>query len=112
MKIRFKPRGTWVTNNFWLKLISLILAIAIWFYISGELGIVRLERGFPTIYEFFYNRSNLADKKVSIVLNLEGKLLAGCVLQKDAIKIISLEVKEKLSATPGLLTEWTELAQE
>ena len=25
-------------NNFWLKIISLILAIVAWFYISGELS--------------------------------------------------------------------------
>ncbi|MFC1632137.1 hypothetical protein ACFL1I_07615 [Candidatus Omnitrophota bacterium] len=26
----------WITDNFWLKLISLILAIVTWFYVSGE----------------------------------------------------------------------------
>jgi YbbR domain-containing protein len=28
----------WLTNNFWLKLISLILAVVTWLYISGELA--------------------------------------------------------------------------
>jgi len=28
----------WFINNFWLKIISLILAIVAWFYISGELS--------------------------------------------------------------------------
>lgn len=28
----------WLLNNFWLKVISLILAIVTWFYISGELA--------------------------------------------------------------------------
>ncbi|MBL7091960.1 MAG: hypothetical protein ISS24_00975 [Candidatus Omnitrophica bacterium] len=27
----------WLFNNFWLKVISLILAAVTWFYISGEL---------------------------------------------------------------------------
>lgn len=27
----------WIVNNFWLKVISLILAIVTWLYISGEL---------------------------------------------------------------------------
>jgi hypothetical protein len=26
-----------ITNNFWLKLISLIIAIIIWFYVSVEI---------------------------------------------------------------------------
>lgn len=29
---------TWIVNNFWLKLVSLILAIVTWFYISEELN--------------------------------------------------------------------------
>jgi len=32
-KINFKKL---ITDNFWLKLISLIVAIIIWFYVSGE----------------------------------------------------------------------------
>lgn len=27
----------WVVNNFWIKIISLILAIITWFYVNGEL---------------------------------------------------------------------------
>ena len=26
-----------ITHNFWLKLLSLIIAIFIWFYVSGEI---------------------------------------------------------------------------
>jgi len=26
----------WFANNFWLKLISLVLAVVTWFYVSGE----------------------------------------------------------------------------
>ncbi|MFH1045592.1 MAG: hypothetical protein V1727_01350 [Candidatus Omnitrophota bacterium] len=29
---------SWVTHNFWLKFISLILAIVTWYYISVELA--------------------------------------------------------------------------
>ena len=27
----------WIVNNFWIKAISLILAVIMWFYINGEL---------------------------------------------------------------------------
>jgi hypothetical protein len=26
-----------ITHNFWLKIISLIIAVIIWFYVSGEI---------------------------------------------------------------------------
>ncbi len=28
---------SWIVNNFWIKIISLILAIIAWFYVNGEL---------------------------------------------------------------------------
>jgi len=27
----------WIINNFWIKVISLILAVIMWFYVNGEL---------------------------------------------------------------------------
>jgi len=33
---------TWVTNNFWIKIVSLILAVITWFYVNGELSKERL----------------------------------------------------------------------
>ncbi|MFH1782770.1 MAG: hypothetical protein ABH848_04045 [Candidatus Omnitrophota bacterium] len=27
----------WIINNFWIKIISLILAVITWFYVNGEL---------------------------------------------------------------------------
>jgi len=27
----------WIVNNFWIKIISLVLAVATWFYVNGEL---------------------------------------------------------------------------
>ncbi|MEE8317436.1 MAG: hypothetical protein V3S13_00835 [Candidatus Omnitrophota bacterium] len=27
----------WIVNNFWIKIISLILAVITWFYVNGEL---------------------------------------------------------------------------
>jgi len=27
----------WIVNNFWIKVISLILAVMAWFYVNGEL---------------------------------------------------------------------------
>lgn len=28
----------WIVNNFWMKIISLALAVLTWFYVNGELG--------------------------------------------------------------------------
>ena len=27
----------WIVNNFWIKIVSLILAVITWFYVNGEL---------------------------------------------------------------------------
>ncbi|MFC1624316.1 hypothetical protein ACFL28_03255 [Candidatus Omnitrophota bacterium] len=27
----------WIVNNFWIKILSLILAVITWFYVNGEL---------------------------------------------------------------------------
>ena len=27
----------WIVNNFWIKVVSLILAMVTWFYVNGEL---------------------------------------------------------------------------
>jgi len=27
----------WIVNNFWIKVISLVLAVVTWFYVNGEL---------------------------------------------------------------------------
>jgi len=32
----------WITNNFWIKIISLIFAVIAWFYVNGELTKERL----------------------------------------------------------------------
>lgn len=33
-KLSFKKA---LTNNFWLKLVSLIIAVVVWYYVSGEI---------------------------------------------------------------------------
>jgi YbbR domain-containing protein len=38
MKLRFKiDIKSFIFNNFWLKVISLIIAIITWLYVNGEL---------------------------------------------------------------------------
>jgi len=32
----------WIVNNFWIKILSLILAVVTWFYVNGELSRERL----------------------------------------------------------------------
>jgi len=29
--------NNWITNNFWIKILSLVLAIVTWFYVNEEL---------------------------------------------------------------------------
>ena len=36
----------WIVNNFWIKIISLLLAVVTWFYVNGELYKDRLSREF------------------------------------------------------------------
>lgn len=28
---------SWIVNNFWIKIVSLVLAVIAWFYVNGEL---------------------------------------------------------------------------
>jgi len=38
-RINFKERlSGWFTNHPWLKLIALVLAIILWFYVQGEIN--------------------------------------------------------------------------
>jgi len=43
----------WITNNFWIKITSLILAVIAWFYVNGE---VRKEKD---LTRRFYNSSRM-----------------------------------------------------
>lgn len=36
-KFRFSYLAKVMTNNFWLKIIALAIAIVLWFYLSGEI---------------------------------------------------------------------------
>lgn len=38
-KVNFlKPIQYWLTSHPWMKLIALIFAVMIWFYVKGEIG--------------------------------------------------------------------------
>ncbi|MBU4343664.1 MAG: hypothetical protein KJ902_05980 [Candidatus Omnitrophica bacterium] len=52
---------SWIVNNFWIKIISLILAIIAWFYVNGELDKEkRISRKFynSSLYKSSLSESN------------------------------------------------------
>lgn len=54
----------WVVNNFWIKIISLILAIITWFYVNGELGKEeRITRKFYKSSQTLSSQSGLPEEK-------------------------------------------------
>jgi len=59
----------WIVNNFWIKVISLILAVITWFYVNGELEKEkRLSRKFyqSTLYK---SRLEKSTNKVGVTEN-------------------------------------------
>ncbi len=59
----------WIVNNFWIKVISLILAVITWFYVNGELEKEkRLSRKFyqSSLYKSYLEKST---NKVGVTEN-------------------------------------------
>lgn len=65
----------WIVNNFWIKVMSLLLAVITWFYVNGELYKDHLSREFfksslrehaekgPTSEQKPMNRGYITEKK-------------------------------------------------
>ncbi|KPK37933.1 MAG: hypothetical protein AMJ78_10765 [Omnitrophica WOR_2 bacterium SM23_29] len=74
----------WLFKNFWLKAISLVLAIITWFYVVGELSHTPGEERLP--FWFGYAPGNVI-KQVQIIPMITGRPATGYVLRADKITI-------------------------
>lgn len=74
----------WLLKNFWLKAISLALAIITWFYVVGELRRTPGEERLP--FWVGYAPGNLI-KQVQITPIIKGLPAAGYILRADKITI-------------------------
>ncbi|MBN1871933.1 MAG: YbbR-like domain-containing protein [Candidatus Omnitrophica bacterium] len=74
----------WITNNFGLKLLSLILAIATWFYINRELTKKKDEEEKAIFSMLNYE---VVSKKLPIQLTLVGKTQAGYEIATNRITL-------------------------
>jgi YbbR domain-containing protein len=72
----------WVTNNFGLKLLSLVLAITTWFYINRELTKIKNEEERAIFSLINYE---VTSKRLPINLTLVGKTHEGYEIATDDI---------------------------
>lgn len=74
----------WLTNNLWLKILSLILATGTWFYVTWELTKVKDEEE-KAIFSML--RYDVILKKLPIQLTIVGEVKQGHEIVKDKITI-------------------------
>ena len=74
----------WITNNFGLKLVSLILAIATWLYISLELAKLKSEEERAIISMLQYE---VISKRLPVQLTIVGKARKDYIVMTDDITI-------------------------
>lgn len=74
----------WITNNFGLKLVSLILAIGTWFYISLELTKLKSEEERAIISMLQYE---VISKKLPVQLTIVGEARKDYIVMTDDITI-------------------------
>ena len=74
----------WITNNLGLKILSLILAIATWYYIAWELEKVKSEEEKAIFSMLHYD---VISKKLPIQLTLVGDTIEGYEIITDGITI-------------------------
>jgi len=73
-----------VLNNAGLKVISLVLAIVMWFYIAGELNRLALEEGMGIKGGVPYK---IAAKVLPISIDIRGSVIEGYELKKEKILV-------------------------
>ncbi|MEA3305720.1 MAG: hypothetical protein U9R52_02785 [Candidatus Omnitrophota bacterium] len=74
----------WITNNIGLKILSLILAMATWYYIAWELEKIRDEEEMSIFSMLHYD---VISKKLPIQLALVGDAIKGYEIITDGITI-------------------------
>lgn len=106
---------TWnIFNNFWPKLVTLILSVATWFYAFDE-----AERDFPQLYrhrfEDFSPKAAFSFKKLPVQLDLVGKAPFPYEVNLEKIRVRPEEVyvfgpKNILDQMQAVETEQIDLA--
>lgn len=67
----------WIVNNFWIKVVSLVLAVIAWFYVNGELDKERRlsSREFYQSHSFKHSKNQPAAEKT--------KMNRGYIMEKE-----------------------------
>lgn len=73
-----------ILNNIGLKILSMVLAIVVWFYIAGELNRIALEEGMGLKGGIPYR---VAAKTFPIVVDVRGNVISGYKINSDKILI-------------------------
>ena len=68
----------WIVNNFWIKIVSLILAVVTWVYINGELTKER-----PPSRNFFRSIREEKPAKITSPFLEEKDINKGYVVEKE-----------------------------
>lgn len=89
------------TNNIWLKVLSLMLAIITWFYVADTLSKNAEEKNRISSLMHY----NLVVKDLPVKPNIQGKVPDGYRIEKNAIKI---EPQSSLISLPKELFEYIE----
>lgn len=82
----FRWLQKWFTNNFWLKIIALILAIISWMYISEEVKQGTAIRP-PNFLSRFVEENPIISKSVAIVPKIENEPPRGFEVKEKEIYI-------------------------
>ncbi|NQT22182.1 MAG: YbbR-like domain-containing protein [Candidatus Omnitrophica bacterium] len=76
--------GKWILNNFWLKIVSLILAFGTWFYIANLIENSTEKRILARILPTY---SRMISKKLNVEAVFVGELPKGYKLALDEVSI-------------------------
>jgi len=83
----FKIIRRWLTNNLWVKLIALFLAIISWFYINEEVEEAGTTIRMPTFLSRFIGKDPVIAKNIKIQPNIQGNLPRGYEIQHDRMSL-------------------------
>lgn len=78
----------WITHNFWLKVLSLVLAVTTWFYVTWQLKKVKDEEQRAMFSMIHYD---FIPKILPIQVTIAGKAKAGYELVESGITVSPVE---------------------
>ena len=76
--------GKWVLNNFWLKVISLLLAVGTWFYVANLIESSSEKR---ILAKMLPTYTKMISKKLNVEVVFAGKLPEGYNLVLEDVKV-------------------------